>query len=215
MYENWKPPRTYHCSKQGHCVHKMDHYCPISLTTIGHKNHRNFYLFLVWHTLGCLYGCIVISSSIVFYFIDVFSTSLVWPGLLNLLKAILWLSFSLLHLSALIAFFRFAYIMLAQQTYMILHNHTTLDDFKHEEKRLQQWTDQNPFGSLGPPKHFYEFSNFFMGKLHSLKVVGFLSNFFPFLPLETISKYEGYHFDARGKSKEQVTIRKQSYLACF
>lgn len=66
-----------------------------------------------------------------------------------------------------------------------------------------------------PPQDFYKFSNYYMGRLHSLKVAGFLSNPFPMMPLETISKYEGYYYDSRGKSKESILVRRPQYLACF
>ena len=60
-----------------------------------------------------------------------------------------------------------------------------------------------------------KYGKYYMGKMHSLKIVGFLNNYFPLLPEIISGKYEGYHFDKRGMSKEQCMIRLESYLYCF
>jgi DHHC palmitoyltransferase len=49
----WKPDRTHHCSIQKHCVTRMDHYCPITLTTIGMRNHGSFFMTSIGHGLAC------------------------------------------------------------------------------------------------------------------------------------------------------------------
>lgn len=47
-----KPPRTHHCSVCRKCVLKMDHHCPWLNNCVGHYNHRFFYLFCLYMTLG-------------------------------------------------------------------------------------------------------------------------------------------------------------------
>ncbi|GAA6219991.1 probable palmitoyltransferase ZDHHC16 isoform X2 [Lates japonicus] len=50
-----KPPRTHHCSICNMCVLKMDHHCPWLNNCVGHFNHRYFFSFCIYMTLGCIY----------------------------------------------------------------------------------------------------------------------------------------------------------------
>ncbi|XP_034563325.1 palmitoyltransferase ZDHHC16B isoform X1 [Notolabrus celidotus] len=50
-----KPPRTHHCSICNMCVLKMDHHCPWLNNCVGHFNHRYFFSFCLYMTLGCIY----------------------------------------------------------------------------------------------------------------------------------------------------------------
>ncbi|XP_047465935.1 palmitoyltransferase ZDHHC16B isoform X2 [Mugil cephalus] len=50
-----KPPRTHHCSICDICVLKMDHHCPWLNNCVGHFNHRYFFSFCLFMTLGCVY----------------------------------------------------------------------------------------------------------------------------------------------------------------
>ncbi|XP_054623212.1 palmitoyltransferase ZDHHC16B isoform X2 [Dunckerocampus dactyliophorus] len=52
---NPKPARTHHCSICNTCVLKMDHHCPWLNNCVGHFNHRYFFSFCVYMTLGCIY----------------------------------------------------------------------------------------------------------------------------------------------------------------
>lgn len=45
----WKPERSHHCSVQKHDVLRMDHYCPVTLNTIGFKNHGTFLMTAMCH----------------------------------------------------------------------------------------------------------------------------------------------------------------------
>jgi hypothetical protein len=49
----WKPTRTHHCSVQNHDVLRMDHYCPVTLNTIGMRNHGAFFMTGLYHFLCC------------------------------------------------------------------------------------------------------------------------------------------------------------------
>lgn len=50
-----RPPRTHHCSVCNTCILKMDHHCPWLNQCVGHYNHRFFFLYMVYMTLGtCL-----------------------------------------------------------------------------------------------------------------------------------------------------------------
>ncbi|XP_028990842.1 palmitoyltransferase ZDHHC16B isoform X2 [Betta splendens] len=50
-----KPPRTHHCSICNVCVLKMDHHCPWLNNCVGNFNHRHFFCFCLYTTLGCIY----------------------------------------------------------------------------------------------------------------------------------------------------------------
>ncbi|VVC36246.1 Hypothetical protein CINCED_3A005520 [Cinara cedri] len=50
-----KPPRTHHCSVCNKCIIKMDHHCPWLNNCIGFYNHRYFFLYMVYTTLGSLF----------------------------------------------------------------------------------------------------------------------------------------------------------------
>ncbi|KAJ8365350.1 hypothetical protein SKAU_G00141810 [Synaphobranchus kaupii] len=64
-----KPARTHHCSICDSCVLKMDHHCPWLNNCVGHFNHRYFFCFCLFMTMGCVY-CSVSSRDM---FIDAYS----------------------------------------------------------------------------------------------------------------------------------------------
>ncbi|KAI1894309.1 hypothetical protein AGOR_G00114490 [Albula goreensis] len=50
-----KPARTHHCGICNTCILKMDHHCPWLNNCVGHFNHRYFFSFCMFMTLGCIY----------------------------------------------------------------------------------------------------------------------------------------------------------------
>ncbi|KAM4704279.1 palmitoyltransferase ZDHHC16 isoform 3-T3 [Rhinophrynus dorsalis] len=59
-----KPARTHHCSICSRCILKMDHHCPWLNNCVGHYNHRYFFSFCLFMTMGCIYCSI--SSRVMF-----------------------------------------------------------------------------------------------------------------------------------------------------
>ncbi|XP_061644918.1 palmitoyltransferase ZDHHC16A isoform X1 [Phyllopteryx taeniolatus] len=51
-----KPARAHHCGICNRCILKMDHHCPWLNNCVGHLNHRYFFSFCVFMTLGCVYS---------------------------------------------------------------------------------------------------------------------------------------------------------------
>ncbi|XP_008320192.1 palmitoyltransferase ZDHHC16A isoform X2 [Cynoglossus semilaevis] len=50
-----KPARTHHCGICNRCILKMDHHCPWLNNCVGHFNHRYFFSYCLFMTLGCFY----------------------------------------------------------------------------------------------------------------------------------------------------------------
>ncbi|XP_046886106.1 palmitoyltransferase ZDHHC16A isoform X1 [Hypomesus transpacificus] len=50
-----KPARTHHCGICNTCILKMDHHCPWLNNCVGHLNHRYFFCFCLFMTMGCVY----------------------------------------------------------------------------------------------------------------------------------------------------------------
>ncbi len=46
---------TQHCFICGKCVSDLDHHCPWIMNCVGRENHKYFFLFLFYVTIGCLY----------------------------------------------------------------------------------------------------------------------------------------------------------------
>ena len=52
---NPKPAQTHPCSISNRGVLRMDHHCPWLNNCVGHCNHRYFFSFCFFMTLGCVY----------------------------------------------------------------------------------------------------------------------------------------------------------------
>ncbi|CAD7933717.1 unnamed protein product [Amoebophrya sp. A120] len=51
----FKPDRAHHCRVTGKNIMRMDHHCPWMLNTVGLKNQKFFYLFVLYATVSCDY----------------------------------------------------------------------------------------------------------------------------------------------------------------
>lgn len=59
----YKPDRCHHCRMCKVCVLKMDHHCPWVANCIGFRNHKYFFLLVIYSELSCLFiACTVLGS---------------------------------------------------------------------------------------------------------------------------------------------------------
>ncbi|XP_056147831.1 palmitoyltransferase ZDHHC16A [Lampris incognitus] len=65
-----KPARTHHCGICNSCILKMDHHCPWLNNCVGHFNHRYFFSFCLFMTMGCVY-CSISGRNL---FLDAYNT---------------------------------------------------------------------------------------------------------------------------------------------
>lgn len=62
--QNWKPPRSHHCSFCCRCILRMDHHCPWVGNCIGMRNHGHFLLMYIFACAGLIYAEVLCMSAI-------------------------------------------------------------------------------------------------------------------------------------------------------
>jgi palmitoyltransferase len=59
--DNFKPPRSHHCSVTSRCITKLDHFCPWINNAVGVSNHKLFIVFVTWTNVQCAVAfCVVV-----------------------------------------------------------------------------------------------------------------------------------------------------------
>eukprot|EP00929_Paragymnodinium_shiwhaense_P004704 TRINITY_DN10581_c0_g2_i1.p1 TRINITY_DN10581_c0_g2~~TRINITY_DN10581_c0_g2_i1.p1 ORF type:complete len:339 (+),score=52.52 TRINITY_DN10581_c0_g2_i1:65-1081(+) len=51
----YKPDRCHHCRICGTCVLRMDHHCPWIMNCVGLRNHKYFFLLVIYSLTSCLF----------------------------------------------------------------------------------------------------------------------------------------------------------------
>jgi len=54
--QKYKPDRAHFCRQLHRNVLRMDHFCPFLANCIGHRNHKHFYLFLLYTALAIVFA---------------------------------------------------------------------------------------------------------------------------------------------------------------
>mmetsp|Transcript_64017 Transcript_64017/g.101545 ORF Transcript_64017/g.101545 Transcript_64017/m.101545 type:complete len:300 (+) Transcript_64017:91-990(+) len=61
---NYKPDRCHHCRTCQSCILKMDHHCPWIMNCVGFRNHKYFFLLVVYAVANCLFICFTLVESV-------------------------------------------------------------------------------------------------------------------------------------------------------
>lgn len=121
--ELYKPDRAHHCSQAGRCVLRMDHFCPWVNQTVGLRNHKHFFLFLLWTSILCLFACTVLILTLVLREpgMDLIQWT-AWDWQMG------WVAFYTLLFALTLTIFGFQHLVL------ILTNATTLESLKSDSR---------------------------------------------------------------------------------
>lgn len=144
-----KPMRAKHCRECKRCVRKFDHHCPWITNCVGERNHRWFYVFLVFEIFLVAWSFLI---SI---------TGYVMPGDRRMwMRENLWLILA----DALLVIFGFVVVALfCVHTYMLLSNNTTWESVSRHRISYLKNVNNNPF-NLGCCKNAYYFLCYFKPK---------------------------------------------------
>lgn len=95
----YKPDRCHHCRICKSCILKMDHHCPWIMNCIGFRNHKYFFLLIIYSMLCCAFIGVTVIGTILesleqempvcqrFLLLLCFSTSSIMGGLLVVFAA--------------------------------------------------------------------------------------------------------------------------------
>ncbi|GAM85618.1 hypothetical protein ANO11243_036250 [Dothideomycetidae sp. 11243] len=118
---NWKPDRVHHCSDNGRCVLKLDHFCPWVGGVVGEANFKFFVQFNMYAMLYTAYVLIVMA-------VFVAEAVRVGTGIINITWAVA------IGLAAM--FFFFTSGMSLKSTQDLVRNLTTVDAIDHTRRTV-------------------------------------------------------------------------------
>lgn len=179
----WKPFRTKHCSVQKGDVTRFDHFCPVTMNTIGYRNHSAFLKTAALHLLWSMIWFVL-------YFKYFFNEVLPVKKYDN----------ERIHLFTIIGtvldnvFMFFVACMsvgvTSSHTLFSLFNITTLDQMSNLNNPAKRTFGNYNFGWL------YNFRQFFPNPLWMF-----------WWPMARTSKYEGYYFPQVCVPKESFVVK--------
>lgn len=141
-----RPIRARHCRECKRCVRKFDHHCPWVANCIGERNHRWFWIFLLFELFLIVWSIYISATGYTRSDDSKPAKDWVHNDLLLLLVDILLVVFLLVVGS-----------LCSIHTYMGISNHTTWESMsRHRITYLQKIEIENPF-SLGYCRNAYVF----------------------------------------------------------
>merc|ERR1719282_2218216 len=60
----YKPDRCHHCRVCKSCILRMDHHCPWIANCVGFRNHKFFFLLVLYSLINCLFISFTMSESL-------------------------------------------------------------------------------------------------------------------------------------------------------
>jgi len=64
--DGYKADKSHHDRVSNRCISRMDHFCPWTNNSIGAKNQKHFFLFLMYTDLAAVYLYVILSLHLVF-----------------------------------------------------------------------------------------------------------------------------------------------------
>lgn len=181
--EVWKPFRTKHCKVQKGDVTRFDHFCPVTMNTIGHRNHSAFLKTAVLHFMwSIIWLCLFYS----YFFNEVLPLSKYPSSTVHILTVIGTTLDNLFMV--LIACMGFG--VSTTHSYFAIANLTTLDHMSMTEQPSKRTFGSFNFGWL------FNVRQFFPSPLWMC-----------WWPMAHTSKYEGYYFPQLCIPKEFFALK--------
>lgn len=64
--DRFKPDRCHHCRQCRSCVLRMDHHCPWIGNCVGFRNHKYFFLLVVYSAVACWFFILTLTESLTY-----------------------------------------------------------------------------------------------------------------------------------------------------
>lgn len=178
----WKPTRAKHCKMQGRDVTRFDHFCPVTLNTIGYRNHCIFLKTALLHGVLSLLWLYLFAG---YYWKELLMGGDAKKELLEVCCNIAW-GLDILFVG-LICFMSFGIV--CSHSWFALTNNTTIDQISDTGGLVNR-----------------QYGSYFFGVVHSLRAFVPQPKWLFFLPLPNNHNYEGYHFPQLGVPAEHWTF---------
>ncbi|CAD8183972.1 unnamed protein product [Paramecium pentaurelia] len=185
----WKPIRAHHCSMCNQCILKMDHHCPWIDNCVGLRNHRAFYLFTMYMTIGA----IQYSWASYVYFKDLYRNDQGFFSQQSTFFYLFWTFSSLvMYPTCAMLFFLFCY-----HSILVITNQTTLEQMKSGQNGLfccstsiKKNSNLYDRGWIANVAWFFNYSYFWFLPLQNIYETDGTS--YPIAPLCTFADIEVY-----------------------
>jgi len=128
-----KPDRAHHSRQLNCCVLRMDHFCPWFNNCIGYYNHKYFFAFLLWVSIGGFFVSVTMSQTLFKTLISTQRQNGTYPP-------VTLGDFNLIWIYIISFCFGFAMMFFAGYHFkLIISNRTTLESMDKERRLYEQY----------------------------------------------------------------------------